>query len=231
MNRRAYALLATLALGALFGTPSKAEAQTIPSPYRYIERGQAVGVFGGYLLTDRGDQGIGPASAPLVGIRYAGRFAAPVAGVVRLGLAPSERDIFARSGTADPEAPLTKVDEAGALLLTADAGLRLNLTGARSWRSVAPFVEATGGLVSVISSRTEVEGQLPENQLVRLGPAFAVNLGAGADWFLTERLSVNLSTHGLLWRLATPAGLAGRPQGDNEWTRNVSVTLGGAFHF
>lgn len=231
MNRRALSLLSALAAALATLLPAAGNAQTIPSPYRYVERAQSLGIFGGFLLTDRGERGLGPASAPLLGIRYGGRFAAPVAGVVRLGIAPSEREVFARTGTSEADAPLTPVDEANALIVTGDVGLRLNLTGARTWRSIAPYLQATGGLVSLISSRTESESQLPADQLVSLGPSFAVNVGGGADWFLTERLSLAVATHGHFWRLSTPAGLAGAQRGSTEWTRNASVELGGAFHF
>lgn len=222
------ALLLALAAAAV---PAGAKAQSIPSPYRHLERAHSVSVFGGYLQTDRGELGLGLASGPTVGIRYAGRFAAPVAGVVRLSATPSERTIFTRSNANDPESPLTAVEDASAAILSAEAGLRLLLTGPRTWNSLAPYLEATGGLMAVAGSRTAAERQLPTGQVVDFGPSFAVGLAAGTDWFLTDRISTNLSLNGLLWRMPIPEGLSGTGSEESEWTRNFGVTIGAAFHF
>jgi hypothetical protein len=217
-------VLLLLAPGALAG-------QSIDSPYRHIEPAQSVAVFGGYLATDRGELDLGLASGPTIGVRYAGRFAAPVAGVVRLSITPSERTIYSRENATDLEAPLTAVGEASAAILAAEAGIRLLLTGPRTWHSLAPYLEATGGLLAVAGSRTDEESQLPTNQVVDFGPSFAVGVAAGTDWFLTDRLSTNLSLRGLLWRLPIPEGLSTTGAEEAEWTRNFGVSIGAAFHF
>src|SRR5690606_16112534 len=152
-------------------------------------------------------------------LEYAGRFAAPVAGVVRLSATPSERTIFRRENANDRESPLTAVDEASAAILSAEVGVRLLLTGPRTWNSMAPYIQATGGLIAVAGSRTEVEESLPTGQAVDFGPSFAVGLAAGTDWFLTDRISTNLSLNGLLWRLPIPEGLSTTGSEEAEWTR------------
>lgn len=213
------------------GTASVLSAQTIPSPYRHIERAQSLSIYGGYLETDRGDTGLGLASGPSVGVRYAGRFAAPVAGVVRLSMTPSERTIYTRTNANDPEAPLTALGDASATILAAEVGGRLLLTGPRTWHSLAPYIEVTGGLLSVAGSRTEEESELPASQVVDFGPSFAVGMATGTDWFLTDRMSVNLAATGLLWRLPIPEGLSDTGREEAEWTRNYGLTIGAAFHF
>src|SRR5690606_13298551 len=58
MTRRFRALLVALAATAL--PCADAAAQTIPSPYRFLERSQSVGVTGGYVVTSDGALQLGP---------------------------------------------------------------------------------------------------------------------------------------------------------------------------
>jgi hypothetical protein len=221
-------LVAACLVGA---APAALSAQTIPSPYRHIEPVQSVSLFAGYLSTSRGDLGLGMKSGPSFGVRYAGRFAAPVAGVVRLAMTPSERTVYRRPDPNDLEAPLEALGDASALILSAEVGGRLLLTGPRTWHSLAPYLEVTGGLISVSGSRIEAESELATNQVVDFGPAFAGGVGLGTDWFLTDRISTGISVQGLLWRLSVPEGLSDTGSKEAEWTRNFSLSIGGAFHF
>lgn len=229
---RARRLLAAIFLAAAaFAAAPEVSAQSIPSPYRHIEPPHALSVFSGYLHTDGGDRGIGVASGTPFGLQYTGRFAGPVAGVVRVWGMPTDRTVLARADAEDPGSEIIEVDEASAILAAGEVGLRLLVAGPRTWHSLAPFVELTGGMFAVAGSRTTTESNLPENQVVDYGPAFAVGTAVGTDWFLTDRISVNLSGRGLLWRLTTPEGLTEDGREASEWTRNFGVSIGGAFHF
>lgn len=231
MAPRFRAKILLLAAAALLAGTTTAQAQTIPSPYRYIETAHAVSIFSGYLATDRGEEGFWPASGPLIGAQYTGRFAAPVAGVVRLWASPSERAIFSRENASDPESEIVQLDETSATVVGGEVGLRLLLTGPRTWYKLAPFIEATGGMISVAGSRTEVERELPSSQIIDYGPSFAVGVGAGTDWFLTDRISLNLATRATFWRLKTPEGLGPDGREDTSWTPNIGVAIGAAYHF
>lgn len=226
-----HAVLVTLTLLLAPALAARADAQSIPSPFRYLERAQSVSVFGGYLITDGGRFDLTPRSGPIAGLRYLGRFAGPVSGEVVVGAVPTDRTVYARTNVTDPTAPLTRITETDALLLTAEAGLRLSLTGPRTWHGLAPAVAATAGLVADVGGRADEEKALPANQLVPLGPAFAVGISAGTDWFLTERLSLRLLAKDHLWRREIPEGLTGARRSETEWTHNIGVTLGAAFHF
>jgi hypothetical protein len=225
------ASVGAIALAALALMPAAGDGQQIPSPYRHIETAHSLSLYAGYLALDKGEIDLGLASAPTFGLRYAGRFAAPVAGVIRLGIAPSERTILRRQNANDPSSPLTVLDETSATLLSAEAGFRLLLTGPRTWHGFAPYLEGTGGLMSVAGSRTAEESQLPAGQIVDFGPSFAVGVAAGTNWFLTDRISTEIAVQGLLWRLSIPEGLSDTGEKESEWTRNLGVTIGGAFHF
>lgn len=228
MSARRVVVAAALVAASLVA--ARVEAQTIPSPYRHIESPHAVSVLGGYLSTDRGEMGIGVASGPLFGLQYTGRFAGPVAGVVRLWGMSTERAVLSRD-VSDAEAEPVVADETSSMLAGGEVGLRLLVTGPRTWYSLAPFVELTGGMLAVAGSRTELESELPADQVIDYGPTFAVGAALGTDWFLTDRISVNVAGRGLLWRLTVPEGLTSDGREDSEWTRNFGVTVGAAFHF
>jgi hypothetical protein len=78
---------------------------------------------------------------------------------------------------------------------------------------------------------SDLEEDLAEGEVVDFGPAFAVGVGAGTDWFLTERLSVRLEARNHLWRLTTPQAFTTTGEEDTEWTNNLGLTLGAALYF
>ena len=202
-------------------------AQVVPSPYRFLEKSQGLGVQAGYLFTDRGEFDTGPHSAPLVGLEYRGRFAGPLSGIVSLSYLPSERTVYGQGANSTVAA----LGDTDAHLILAQAGLEFTVTGARTWHSLAPFLGASFGLIANVSGRSDLEtdASLPETQLVDLGPSFAVGGSAGTDWFISDRFSVRAAGRGNLWRFKTPAGIAGREE--TEWLLNAGGTLGVAFHF
>ena len=222
------ALFLSLSLPALLTAPSVARAQSVPSPYRYVEQAQSLGVDAGYLMIDAGKYDANPESGPLIQIQYRGRFAGPVSGVATLGAVPTNRPVYTRASGADAG---TQVGEASSLLVLAEAGLRLSITGPRTWHGLQPSVATTAGIVTNLSGRTAEEKQLPGDQLVRLGPSFAVSPSAGTDWFPTERISLDPRVTDHIWRLATPAGLTDSGTKETAWTNNIGITVGAALHF
>lgn len=224
-----YALLASLAL-LLLSTPG-AEAQSIPSPYRYIETTQSAGAFAGWLITGKGDDEIGPHSAPLFGGRYTVRLSGPLSGEAGLAASPGQRTVQRRLSAAGDSVELEAVDDVSSLVLIGEAGLRFHVTGPRTWNGLAPYLALTGGGVWDVLGTSEVDEALEESQRVDFGPGFAVGFGAGTDWFLTERLSLRLEARDYLWRLETPPGLTQAQRAETQWTHNVGLTLGAALHF
>ncbi len=221
----------TLVLAVSAAVASHASAQTIPSPYRPIEHTQSAGVFGGYLWTGAADLDLGPSSAPLVGARYTIRFSGPAAGEVSVGYAPSERTVFRNDAVLGAaEAAPVAVGTADFPLLLAEAGIRFTLTGARSWNGLAPFLVATGGVVTPLDD-SEGDIEVTDEERFDFGPAFAVGVGGGVDWFLGDRFAVRLDARDHLWKIPTPAGLADAGREDSQWTNNLSVTLGAALYF
>jgi hypothetical protein len=232
MQTMRHALLATLGALSLLAGATGLEAQSIPSPYHYIEPTQSIELHVGYVNTDQGRYGVGPESAPEIGVTYAGRFTGPLSGTLGVTLIPSSRTVYARAAGA-PQLTTVVADQPAQLLL-AEAGLRFQLTGARTWHRIAPYVGLAAGMVSNLSGRPEEEASLPTNpsQIVKLGPAFAATASVGTAWFLTERLSLRATAKDDIWRVNTPAGLTEKQQvADKQWTQNLGVSLGVAFHF
>lgn len=218
-------------------------AQSIPSPFRYIEPRQGFGAFVGYLWTNpevevdsaQGEIALGPRSAPLFGIRYNYRLGGPVVGEASLAFAPSDRKVFRGEPIGGDSAVVSAVDTedtADAPLALAEVGLRLSLTGDRTWNGLAPFVGATGGVVTDLGGSGGGEEEIPDAQRFDFGPGFAVGATVGTEWFPTDRLSLRAELRDTLWRVEVPAGLrSGTGDDPSRWTQNFGVTVGGAIHF
>jgi hypothetical protein len=225
------ASFATLLLCCGLALARPAEAQQITSPFRFIETTQSLGVFGGYLITSPGTPEVGPQSAPMIGIRYNLRFTGPLSGEAAISFSPSERQRLRDDTLVAGVNPVPTGETPAMNLVFAEAGLRFHLTGARTWRDLAPYVIASGGVAADLTGRTDEDLALPEPQRFRFGPSFALGVGVGTDWFVTERLSLRLEARNHILRLQVPAGLRPALQSENQWTNNLGLSLGTAIHF
>lgn len=234
--RIALLLVPVLLLGA-----RASAAQTVPSPYEYIEPTQSVGAFAGWLwaeqsvaLSDTTSVGLGPASAPLVGVRYQLRATGPLSVEAALAVSPSERPL-ARAQFVDDSLRVVGEDlgvSVPATLVMADAGLRFHLTGARTWRGLAPFVAGSAGIIADVRGTFDEEEEIEEDERFRFGPSFAVGAALGTDWFPTRTISLRIEGQGRLWRMTTPAGFFARSARQrSEWNPVAGITVGGAIHF
>lgn len=230
MNRRIclFVLLAVL-------MPAAASAQRIDSPYRFIEPGQSLGFFGGYVSTGQNPLELGPASAALFGARYSIRISGPFKAEATIGFMPTTRDAFAVDTLSGDEQNRAFLVEADAPMLSAAAALRFDLTGARTWNRLQPFLLAGGGVVVDISSLTEEEKELPVDDRYDFGTSFAGELGAGVELYLTDRFSLRVDVRDAFWKLPTPAGFVNAvPRGElseDEWVSNWVMSAGISLHF
>ena len=176
--------------------------QSIPSPYRYIENGQATSVFAGRMSLSTGSLALGPKSGFVVGGRYAVETGGPVFFEGVLAYLPTKRDVI------DPRRQLgdRTIGESDANLLMADARLSLSLTGRRSWRWFAPHLFVGIGVAHDLSGAGEVDRKLEADDVFNFGTAFTAGAGSGARLFLGSRVMLRADASLTLWQLSTPSG-------------------------
>jgi Outer membrane protein beta-barrel domain len=230
MIRRFRALL--LAAAATSLPCADAASQTIPSPYRFLETSQSVGATGGYVLTSDGALQLGPASAAYFGGRYNIRISGPFSAEGELAFMPSTRMVW---DTVAGDTTREVIGEADMSLLVAKAGLRFNLTGPRTWRSLQPFVLVGGGIAIDIAGDSPAEEDLPEDMRFDFGTSFAGHIGGGVELFLSDGLSLRADARNVLWKINTPEGFLANDRGrllpGDEWSQNFLLSAGIAIHF
>jgi opacity protein-like surface antigen len=232
MNRiPSYALTAAAVL-LLFAAP--ASAQRIDSPYRFLDHSQSLGVYGGYLNAAEGRIGAGPQSAPIFGATWHLRVSGPFALGVDIGLSPSSRTVRDTSFVVE-DSSWTAVGDADMTLLVAMANLRFNVTGARTWNGLQPFLLFGAGVAVDLSGTSEVDLEVESNARFSHGTSFAGQLGAGLEWFPSSRLSLNAAARNVLWKVRVPEAFvlteAGRSLPRSEWEQNFVLAAGLSLHF
>lgn len=224
--------LQSLLLGsALVAAP--VAAQSIPSPYRFIEKGQEGGIFVGYLDADPGRFGFGPKSAPATGIRYGLELAGPLGLEGLATVIPTERDII---NPARVEGDRVVGDPAEATLLFVEARLRFALTGRRTWNGLQPYVFAGVGLGLNVQGNQQEDERLLEGDRFDFGTKFLGSTGGGARFFLSSRFVMRLEGALQLYQLKTPGGFQDpeRELGtvpESEWVAGKGISLGLAYLF
>jgi hypothetical protein len=209
-----------------------ARAQRVDSPYRFVDTSQQAGPFAAYISADEGAVGLGATSGAAFGARYAIRISGPFMLEVETLYFPTERAVL---DTVVVDSAFRKVGTAKQALLVGTAALRLNLTGARTWHGIMPYLSFGGGVTTQLSSDAEDIDVTPLDARLDFGTGFAGTLGAGFEFFPTDRLSLRVDGRNLLWKVNTPAALLRGPLGvtmpKDEWVRNLSASAGISVHF
>jgi hypothetical protein len=212
--------------------PASAAAQRIDSPYRFVEHRQTLSLIGAHIDTEVGAVGLGPQAGNAFGVRYGIRFGGPFSGEVDVFAVPTTRVV---KDTVLVMGEFREHGEANATLLAAIGSLRFNLTGARTFYGIQPHVIFGGGAVLNLNGSEPLDEEVPQDARFRFGTSFAGQFGGGAEWFVTDRLSLRGDARAVLWRLRTPDAfrLGGRADDfpADEWTRNTYFGLGVGYHF
>ncbi len=225
------------ALGALvfvvLALSGPGEAQTIPSPYRFVETRHEVGLYAAYVSPATGAFDYGPGPGAGVGAHYGLRLGGPFSLETNLLYLPTRRSLI------DPgrDEGDRKVGEADARILGWDARLRFNLTGDRTWRALQPSVQVGAGLALDLAGRDAVEREkiLPDDRF-RFGVPLVGTFGGGLAWLPTDPLLFRLDLGVTLWALRAPKGyrnpLRGLEKVDRrEWVGGPNVSFGAAYRF
>ena len=217
------AALASIALV----TPADSRAQSIPSPYTYLEERQELGVSYGVMDAATGRFEFGPGGGTVLGARYGIELSGPLSfeGVVQL--IDGERNVV------DP-GPCEEGDriigQAQSTITTIEARLKFTATGRRSWHKLAPFVNFGGGIAIDASPNSELDEVLLPVDRFDFGTSFFGTMSGGVRWFATDRFTLRGDWVFSLWKIDTPPGYADPDRGfvgvsDGEWVWGRTATL------
>lgn len=220
-----------LALVAITLAPVTGLAQSIPSPYRFVEEGQEGGPFAGWFVPATGQFDLGPAPGPIIGGRYAIRVGGPISLEATATFMPTTRSII------DParEEGERKIGEADVLMASLDGRLKFSLVGQRTWHNLAPYVTAGAGFAFDASGDAPEDRQLPLDDRFEFGASFLGVLGVGTRWIPGRSFALRGDVDFRLWQLETPQGFRfgdrfpDAPQ--EEWVSGLSFSLGLSYLF
>jgi opacity protein-like surface antigen len=228
MTRRSIGFFAFLMLM----TAAPSSAQRIDTPYRFFEETQAAGLTVAYISTDEGSIGLGPESGIAFGGRYHIRLSGPFFVEAEALYFPTTRAVL---DTAVVDSAFEKIGEADLAIALAQASLRFNLTGQRTWNRILPFLLLGVGVGIEAKDDDDADEDVPGESRFEFGTTFAGQLGAGIEIFPAERVALRLDVRNILWQLKTPQGLQqidiGRTLPTEEWSNNVTASVGISIHF
>ncbi len=224
--------LVALTGSALFAVAAESSAQTIPSPYRFVETSQETGAALGFLRPSRGRFGFGPGPGQVIGGHYQVRVGGPFSLQGVVAYMPTTRDVIdPRRDEGD-----RKIGEADATIASADARLHFTLTGDRTWNRLAPHFVLGGGVAFDMAPGQAIDGDLEGDDRFEFGPSFLGVLGIGFSLFVSERIVFRGESIATYWKLNTPRGYLrvdrelGSP-GESQWVNGVGFSFGAAYRF
>jgi hypothetical protein len=211
---------------SILALPPVLEAQTIPSPFRYLERRQEVGVFYGHMGTSTGRFDYGPRSGSALGLRYGLELAGPVSLEAVTGVVNSTRNVVDPSRVEGDRI----IGTADSRIAVLDARLKFSFVGRRSWHGISPFLVGGGGIAFDTSGRSELDDVLLPEDVFDFGSSFFGTLGVGNRWFLTESIALRGDAIFSLWKVDTPPGFSEPSRGfeaveNGEWLRGSTFSL------
>ena len=231
MMRRLLPILTLAFVPSLF-LPVVTAGQTIPSPYRPIEKGQEAGIFLGSFSASTGQFDLGPKSGVLFGGRYAVEVGGPVFLEGLISLLPTTRDVIdPRRAEGD-----RSIGEADVNLFAIDVRFGFSLTGRRTWKGLSPYLILGGGIAFDGARRADLEEALLPEDRFEFGTSFTSAFGGGLRYVLTDEIMLRSDFTLNLWKLATPTGFDDPEKGlesvpEDQWVGGVGLTLGASWRF
>jgi opacity protein-like surface antigen len=222
-------LLTSIAAALLLASP--VAAQHITSPYRYLDLPQSVTLFGGALKTQTGSAKLGPEAGNIFGGRWAYRASGPLQVELSLGYAPLNRVVRDTVRTSAKDSTFRSAGTIAQRVVVAMAGLRFDVTGARTWHGFQPYIVA--GVGAAIGSSASGGPAVPADAKFKFGTSFAVQAGGGIEWYAARHVGLLVDARGMLWKLHTPSAfhLADAKLPASEWAQNAALSAGLAVHF
>lgn len=225
-------LMAALLLIQGLASPRSSAAQSIPSPYRFIETRQEAGVFGGWIDPDTGPFGFGPGAGTLVGVRYAIELSGPLSleGVASTIL--GERDVVDPRRSAGNRV----IGQEDSFLTSIDARLKFAFNGRRTWYGLGPYIMVGGGAVFDVAGEGPLDRELDDTDRYSFDTSFLGILGGGVRFFPVERIMFRVDAESRFWKIKTPSGFSDPdlnlgPVSRDQWVQGLGLTLGAAIRF
>jgi hypothetical protein len=220
------------AAATLLLVPLAGAAQTVPSPFRYVETKQELGLLFGVTNAATGRFGFGPAGGLRLGARWGIRLSGPLGFEGVAGVISGKRDVVNPARLEGDR----KIGEADALLGTIDARLRFTFTGDRSWHALAPFIVAGGGLIFDAAGAQALDEELETQDRFDFGSSFQGTFGGGTHLYLTDRLALRGDAIFSLWKIKTPPGFSNPDRGiesvqESEWVSALHLTVSAVIRF
>jgi opacity protein-like surface antigen len=216
----------------LFALGMPAHAQSISSPYRFLDSSQEAGVFVAHISSDEGTLGLNSSSGLAFGARYAIVLSGPFMIEADVMYFPTRHAVL---DTLVVDSAFSRIGEADHSLVVATAALRLNLTGQRTWNNLQPFLLFGAGGVAEVSKDKDAVNAAPQDARYDFGTSFAGTVGAGVAFVPTTGVAIRLDATNLLWKVKTPAALLrsnlGRPIPTDEWVQNLTFSAGVSIFF
>ena len=226
-------LIGGLAAATLLASaPSAARAQSIPSPFRYVDTRQEAGLFMGTSSMAKGRFGFGPAGGVTMGARWGIELSGPLGFETVAGVISGNRDVINPAQVVGD----MSIGEVDAMAGFVDARLRFTLTGDRTWHRLAPFIVAGGGIAFDLSDDAALDEELAADDRFSFGTTFFGTMGGGTRFFLTDRLALRGDAVFSLWKIDTPPGFSDPERGftsveKSEWASGLHLTLAAVIRF
>ena len=229
MNGR---IAAVIALSMAAATAAGAQVGYPParSPYLDLFYTQEITLLGGYYVGRDDPAGVAPGNGSIVGAHYEWRVGGPAHLMAELARIGSNRLV------RDPAKPAAtrNLGERSWPLYSADFGLAMSLTGAKSWHRIVPELRAGLGFVSDFKGKADVGG-------FKHGTRFALTWGGGVRYVPGGRLQLRADLTNRLYSIAYPesyytttstnggAILTGPRK--SAWRNNPALTIGLSYLF
>lgn len=213
----------------MVGTASSAAAQVgYPpdrSPYQDRDYNRDWTFFAGQFKAERDPVGVAPTDGPMAGVRWQMHLTGPFYFGLRLAGASVDRTII------DPAKLIAErvIGTEKVPMLFADAGLEMSLTGHKTWRGFAPFLNAGVGFVGDLRGRNDVGSY-------RFGVPFTMAFGTGLSYTVSRNMSLRLDWSHYIYRISYPTTYylkttedpAVLPVGASRsfWRRNPALLIG-----
>lgn len=202
------------------------------SPFHDLTTTQGFSLVVGRFAGNRTVAGVGARPGVFVGLRFDTRLSGPA------GFWASVARISSSRLVVSPDTVITVTGPVDMPLIAADLGIALNLTGAKSWHHLAPFVGLGIGVLSPTKSVTDQGGYAAATN-------FSFVPTIGTRLFVGRKLAVRLDARDYYFRYEWPLSYYGGTDANNvvyppvldestparQWTHNLALSVGLTYTF